>query len=214
MSSKFHESTEILLEHQRQMEEAIDGLIPRAGSGMQMRGSWPIYLYRGRGDAPEEEDDVAQPFQLQMTSASGEMHFTRGRVQAGSHLVIPTIGGLAVDDSAASLPLLSSGGQVFARYTYTLDPFTAPYDWSDVFVECELVQIALNGTPPSPVRPSIGIVGGVSVDVGVAYTLLMCYAAGGDIIHYGQSSILPPDPNNHFPSEFVVFVAPQVRHVA
>lgn len=212
--SKFHESAEILLEHERQMEKAIDELIPRGGTGMQFRGRWPIYLYSGSVETEEEEGAEARPYQLQMTFAGTVMRFTRGRVQAGAHLVIPTIGGVAVDDDAATLPLLSGGGQVFARYRYTLNPATVPYDWNDVFVDCELVQISLGSAPPGPVRVAIGTAAGASADTGSAYTFLMCYSAGGDIIHYGQSSILDPDPNDDFPAEFVIFVAPQVEHVA
>lgn len=204
----------MLREHERQMIRAIEDRIPRAGTGMRVRGRYPVFIFSGTEEEAQESTVNAEPYQLQMSEDNGVIRFTRGRVQAGAYIVIPTIGGFSVDSPSASLPLLSGGGQVFAKYTYTLNLATVPYDWNDVFVSCELVQVALNDAPPETVFVTIGTAGGVSAAEGEAYTLLMTYAAGGDIIHYGQSSILPPDPDDDFPTESVIFVAPQVSHVA
>lgn len=214
MNKRLREAEALLLEHRQALEHAIEEWMPSAGSGVIRRGSYPIFVYSAPGGAGEDAVSSATPFQLQMTVSNGTARFTRGRVQAGSHVVIPTIDGLDVDDEDASLPLLTGGGQVFARYTYTLNPATVPYDWTDVFVECELVQVALDAVPPSTVFVEIGNMAGVSPAEGTAYTLLMCYAAGGTILHYGQSLLLEPDPDDEFPTQAVVFVAPQVSHVA
>lgn len=202
----------LMREHQKVLERAIEDRMPRAGSGMRRRGSYPVYMYteKDQDEPPVPED---RPFQLQMSTTGGRLFFTRGRVQAGRHLVIPTIGGVVVDVSNG-LTWLAGGGQVFARYRYTLDPLIVPYDWADDFVECEIVQTNLGANPPDPVLPTIGVVAGVSGSEGVAYTMLMAYDSAGRAIHYGQSSILPPDPNDDFPTEYVVFVAPQVAHIA
>lgn len=210
---QFENSRQMLLEHEQEMERALDHLIPRAGSGMEVRGSYPVFLFSRKLDDAEDAEDTPSPFQLQYKRAASSITFTRGRVQAGSYVVVPTIGVLPVDDPGAFLPFQAAGGQVFAEYKWTLDPALTAPDWADVFVSCELIQIALGLPSPADVLPATGFNAGVSGTTGVCHGFLMAYNSDGEIITYGQSAIRLPDPDDAAPSEVVIFAYPLVRYV-
>lgn len=209
--AQLQEAMDILRDHERYCEGRLDALMPRAGRNVTVRGRWPLWVVSGETRV-ESEADVFEDYQLRAVMGAS-ITFTRGRVQAGSYVVIPTIGAVEVGNDAAALPRLSGGGMVFARYVYTLDAGESAPDWGDEFVECELVQVPLADNPPAPVVPYTGASSGVDGSQGVTYAFLMAYDAQGAITTYGQSEILPPDPDDDFPDETVVFAFPQIRYV-
>lgn len=212
---KLRETQDILARHREDMEKRLDAVVPRADSTgtVKVCGRYPIYVIRALSPR-EPEFSRSKPFQLQYyRHGHSSFAFTRGKIQAGSFLVVPTIGGVPVDDEPPpTLPILGGGGQVFAEYRWTLNPaFMAPA-WDDVFVSCELIQVGLNAAMPTDVLPTTGTV--VSVTEGIAYGFIMAYDSNGRILTYGQTDILPPDPDNFFPTDFVKFVLPLMQYVA
>lgn len=208
---KTHE--QMLAEQEAELRNGLEAKIPRAGSGVSIIGSYPVWVIHSEAQEEDDSSAVSSPFQLQFKRKGANITFTRGRVEAGSYAVIPTISGLPVTDPLAALPFQAGGAQVFAEYRWTLNPAPVAPDWADVFVSCELVQTALGAASPADVLPTTGFNGGVSGTIGIAHGFLMAYDASGQIITYGQAQILAPDPNNLFPADCVIFAFPLVSYV-
>lgn len=217
MSRKaYSEAERLLLKQEQEIERALRAKIPRGGSGVDVRGSFPVFMVIGSPAGRTAEDLARNPYQLKFTRkgpTGATIGFTRGRVQAGSNVMVPTISGIPVDGVGATLPRLSAGGQVFAEYRWQLDPALTSPDWADVAISCELVQVPLGSAPPSDVLPYTGFNTGVDATVGVAHGFLMAYGADGRVLTYGQAQILTPDPEDLFPTECVIFAYPLVQYV-
>ncbi len=212
MSAELQEASEILRKHEQEMADRLDDKMPVSGTGAGVIGSYPVYMVTAPGTRREEEASSSVAFQLQYIRDGSNFYFTKGRVQAGSTIVIPTIGGIAVNtEPPPTLAVQSGGASVFAEYRWTLDPLKTAPDWADVFVSCELIQVS-SGAPADTLL-STGLVGGVQSGQGISYAFLMAYDAQGEILTYGMSSIFQPDPDDFFPTDRVAKVFPLVRYV-
>lgn len=211
--SPLEEASRIIRAHESFMEGEINARMPRGGSGAAVRGTFPVFMVSGQRAETEDRVPTPRDFQLRFVNKGGTFWFTRGRIQAGSWAVVPTVSGIPVGSDAATLPRFSSGGQVFAEYAWTLHPaFVAP-DWADVFVSCELIQNGLGAPSPGDVMPATGFNSGVSGTTGIAHSFLMAYDSSGAILTYGQSSLHAPDPNDAFPTDTAIVVQPLVQYV-
>lgn len=202
--SLYHLAEEQLREHALALEAEFNNQVPRAGAGVRIQGRWPVVVV-----SPVESDpDVLRTeldYQLKPWFGSDGIHFSRGKLDCGGTITIPTVNGYAAGDPLGLLPRLPNGGQIYAQYLFYL--VFAGGAWTDDFISCQLVQVALDVDPPAPTMPTEGVGGS-----GVAYLFLMSYNAQGEVLTFGQNSVLLPDPDDLHPSDTVGLVKPQWRY--